>query len=48
MDLMYWEQQMILQISTMSEEAKALALENKELDENTRKLIKNTAAKIGI
>lgn len=39
------KQQMILQISTMSEEEKALALKNKELGENTRKLIKNTAAK---
>lgn len=38
-------QQMILQISTMSEEEKQLALKNKKLDENTRKLIENTAAK---
>ena len=38
-------QQMILQISTMSEEEKALALKNDKLDENTRKLIENTNAK---
>lgn len=39
------QQQMILQISTMSEEAKALALKNEALDENTKKLIENTTAK---
>ena len=38
-------QQMILQISTMSEEEKALALKNKALDKNTKKLIENTTAK---
>lgn len=38
-------QQMILHISTMSEEQKTLALQNKELSKNTKELIENTTAK---